>query len=75
MLSVAPLQLILDDPGMLSATLEGGTFRAAWIDAQNTTDRHPIKTVGELRNIQPPEGGDDWLVWLSSDASQTQGDF
>jgi hypothetical protein len=54
----------LDAHGQFSAKLQGGPFHAEWINAQDTSERHVLGEVNDLREVTTPTGGDDWLLWI-----------
>jgi hypothetical protein len=55
----------LDEPAALDVRIEGGPYRIEWINASRPGDRRRGETTSDGRNLQPPGGGDDWLLRLA----------
>jgi hypothetical protein len=54
----------LEAAGALDVRIEGGPYRVEWINAAQPSDRRDAGITQDGRNLAPPAGGDDWLLWL-----------
>lgn len=54
----------LEKPGEVALKAEPGPYRAEWIDAQDTSTRHPLGVIEPAEPLQTPAGGDDWLLYV-----------
>ena len=55
----------LPDGGTVNVNVRAGSYTVAWINAQNTSDRRRSGTTNDGKNLSAPDGGDDWLLFLS----------
>ncbi len=49
----------------VNVSIEGGVFGVEWINAQKPHQRFYAGTTEDGQNLTPPEGGDDWLLYLN----------
>jgi Protein of unknown function (DUF4038) len=57
--------IYLETKGAVGVTLKPGSYRATWINAQNTRDRRDGGMITSGENLQSPNEGDDWLLRLT----------
>jgi hypothetical protein len=61
----------LPDGGDVNVSLKApGRYEATWINAQDTSDRRPLGWVEGAHRFSAPEGGDDWLLFLTRPGDQ-----
>jgi hypothetical protein len=60
--------------GAVDVAVQGGPYKATWINAQHTADRRPAAPSADRRPAAPagdgrrwvaPADGDDWLLYLT----------
>jgi hypothetical protein len=56
--------IYLPTGGTVDVAVQGGPYRATWINARDTTDRQSAEAVGAGRRWVAPAEGDDWLLYL-----------
>ena len=65
----------LPDGGVVNVAIKPGLYKVIWINAQNTSDRRYAGMTNDGKNLSTPNGGDDWLLYLTvedmSNASRT----
>jgi hypothetical protein len=54
----------LENSGDVNISIEPGEYSVEWINAQDTRQLIEGKSTKTGRNLQSPETGDDWLVYL-----------
>ncbi|UCC98182.1 MAG: DUF5060 domain-containing protein [Phycisphaerales bacterium] len=59
----------LADGGSVNITLKAGRYKTTWINAQDTSDRRFVGTADRGRKFSAPDGGDDWLLFLSAEGT------
>ncbi len=57
----------LSHGGSVNVSLKTGRYDVTWINAQNTSDRRSVGTTDIGGNLTAPEGGDDWLLFLTAE--------
>jgi hypothetical protein len=50
--------------GAVDVAVQGGPYRATWIDAQDPAERRAAEARGDGRRWVAPADGDDWLLYL-----------
>ncbi len=57
----------LPDGGVVNVAIKAGQYKVIWINAQNTSDRRYAGMTKDGKNLSIPNGGDDWLLYLTAD--------
>ena len=57
----------LPDGGKVNISLKAGLYNAAWINAQDTSDRHFAEMARGQRSFAAPEDGNDWLLFIAAE--------
>ncbi len=55
----------LPDGGIVNVAIKAGLYKVVWINAQNTSDRRYAGMTNDGKNLSTPNGGDDWLLYLT----------
>jgi hypothetical protein len=55
----------LPDGGTVNVNVKGGPYKVTWINARNTSDRREDGMTKDGKNLSAPNGGEDWLVYLT----------
>lgn len=55
----------LDEPGLVNVAVAEAEYKVRWINAQRTSDVRPGGITANGRDLRPPVGGDDWLLYLT----------
>jgi hypothetical protein len=56
----------LESPQLVEVQVAPGEYQAIWINAQDTSQRYEAGTITNSREMEPPQEGDDWLLYLVS---------
>ncbi|MGH9632068.1 MAG: hypothetical protein ACRD7E_27505 [Bryobacteraceae bacterium] len=54
----------LETPGAVDVSVTGGPYNVQWVNAQNTRDVRKAADTNDGKGLQPPPGGDDWMLEL-----------
>jgi CubicO group peptidase (beta-lactamase class C family) len=63
----------LPDGGGVNVSLKTGRYKVTWINAQDASDRRSVGTTENGNNLSAPDGGDDWLLLLTSESLSDHG--
>ena len=55
----------LPAPAKLDLTLATGTYQAEWINPNHPTDRAAAGPLADGKGLQPPQHGEDWLLYVT----------
>jgi hypothetical protein len=56
--------IYLESPGAVDVRVKGGPYNVRWVNAQNTKDVRKAADTTDGKGLQPPPGGDDWMLEL-----------
>ncbi|MCG8525870.1 MAG: fibronectin type III domain-containing protein [Opitutales bacterium] len=54
----------LENPGPVTVSVEEGLYGVDWINAQKTYERFHMGITSTAQNLEPPAGGEDWILHL-----------